>query len=107
MARTFSAATVSEEETREQIRETYQQSGYILDPHTAVGVRAARDLPGAVCLATAHPAKFGDAVKEAIDIEADPPRSLQGLMEKETRCAVLQADGGTIRAYMKSTLASR
>lgn len=103
----FLAAAVSEEQTAEQIRVTYEASGYVLDPHTAVGVYAARDFPDAVCLATAHPAKFGDAVKEAIGVEADPPPSLQGLMDKETRCETLAADGEVIREYMKSILANR
>lgn len=105
VAALFHAAAVSEDETREQIRETYAETGYILDPHTAVGVHAAKAFPGAICLATAHPAKFGAAVKEAIGVESEPPLSLQGLMEKETRCAVLDADAGVIRDFMKSTLA--
>ncbi|WP_428605969.1 threonine synthase [Sedimenticola sp.] len=101
----FQAAAVSEDETREQIRETYAETGYILDPHTAVGVHAAKGIAGAICLATAHPAKFGAAVKEAIGVESEPPASLQGLMEKETRCAVLDADAAVIRDFMKDTLA--
>ncbi len=100
----FHAVAVSEEETRAQIQETYEACGYILDPHTAVGVKAAAAFPGAVCLATAHPAKFGDAVREAIGVEADPPPSLQGLMEKETRCAILEADGQVVKAFMQETL---
>ncbi len=107
VAELFTAATASEEETRLQIKETYEQSGYILDPHTAVGVYAARHFPGAVCLATAHPAKFGEAVKGAIGVEAPPPPSLQNLMEKETRCETLAADGDVIRDYMKTTLATK
>ena len=103
----FFAVAVSEEETKEQISATYQESGYILDPHTAVGVKAAENFPEAICLATAHPAKFGDAVKEAIGIEADPPVSLQGLMEKETRCEILAADASVIQGFMKTTLANR
>ncbi|PLY15004.1 MAG: threonine synthase [Sedimenticola sp.] len=103
----FHAESVTEAETRAQITETYQKSGYILDPHTAVGVKAAANFPEAICLATAHPAKFGDAVKEAIGIEAPPPVSLQGLMEKETRCEILSADAGVIQDYIKSTLAKR
>ena len=103
--RLFLASAVDEEQTRQQIRETYEACGYILDPHTAVGVYAARKYPGSVCLATAHPAKFGAAVKEAIGIESEPPPSLQGLMEKESRCQELEADAATVKAYIKSTLA--
>ncbi len=58
VAETFSAAAVSEDEILQQIRATHADCAYILDPHTAVGVAAARDMPGAICLATAHPAKF-------------------------------------------------
>ncbi len=103
----FQARAVGETETLEQIRATYRYSKYILDPHTAVGVKAAEGIPGAVCLATAHPAKFGDAVKQAIGVEAEPPPSLQGLMEKETRCALLNADGDVIKNFMQQTLADR
>ena len=103
----FHAEAVSEEETLAQIQHTYAEHGYILDPHTAVGVRAARAFPGTVCLATAHPAKFGDAVADAIGTEAPPPPSLQGLMEKETRCQVLPADAARVKAFMQQTLEGR
>jgi threonine synthase len=103
----FQAKAVGETETLEQIRATYRYSKYILDPHTAVGVMAAQGIPGAVCLATAHPAKFGGAVREAIGVEADPPPSLQGLMEKESRCALLEADSTVIKKFMQETLAGK
>lgn len=102
--RIFSAVAVSEEQTLEQIRETRAENDYILDPHTAVGVKAAKPYPGTICLATAHPAKFGDAVKKAVGIEAPPPASLQGLMEKETRCQLLSADTQAVKRYMETTL---
>ncbi|MET0102465.1 MAG: threonine synthase [Sedimenticola sp.] len=107
VAKIFVAAAVDEEQTLAQIKQTYADCGYILDPHTAVGVKAAEIYPDAVCLATAHPAKFGDAVNQAIGVEAPPPPSLQGLMDKEARCEVLAAEGEVIRQYMKDTLASR
>ena len=101
----FTAVAVSEEETLEQIKATFEASSYILDPHTAVGVKAAAAFPGAVCLATAHPAKFDEAVYHAIGLHADPPRSLQGLMEKKTRCEVLDASGEAVKRFMQETLA--
>ncbi len=105
VARVFAARAVNEEETLAQIRDTYEASGYILDPHTAVGVKAAQDFPEAICLATAHPAKFGDAVQRAIGIQADPPPSLQGLMEKETRCAVLDATSAATSTFIRESVA--
>jgi threonine synthase len=105
VARVFTAVAVSEEQTLEQIRATYQHSGYILDPHTAVGVKAAEASPDAICLATAHPAKFGDAVRKAIGVEAEPPVPLRGLMSKETRCALLDASVDAVKGFMEETLA--
>jgi threonine synthase len=104
VARVFQARAVSEDETLAQIKATYAACGYILDPHTAVGVRAAQDVPDAICLATADPAKFGDAVKQAIGVEAPPPPSLQGLMDKETRCELLAADSEEIKRFIQSAL---
>ncbi len=106
VSRDFDAAAASDAETLEQIRETYGAAGYILDPHTAIGVRVARGRGDVVCLATAHPAKFNEAVREAIGREAEPPPSLQGLMDKETRCALLDASEDAIRAHIRDTLAA-
>jgi threonine synthase len=106
VAALFVAEAVSEADTLAQVRETYEACGYILDPHTAVGVRAARDWPEAICLATAHPAKFGDTVRRAIGVEAAPPASLQGLMDRGRRCVELDATGEAVRAFIDSTLAA-
>jgi threonine synthase len=100
----FGAAAVSDEETLAQIRSTYAASGYILCPHTAVGAAASADAPDTVVLATAHPAKFVDAVREAIGREAPPPPSLQGLMDKPVRCAELDASEAALRAHIDATL---
>jgi threonine synthase len=96
----FDARAVTDPETLAQIRETYEASGYILCPHTAVGARASADQPDAVVLATAHPAKFNEAVREAIGSEAPPPPSLQGLMDKPTRCAELDAEPAAVREHI-------
>ena len=101
----FSACAVSEEETLEQMRDFYYKADYILDPHTAVGVRAAAAFPRAICLATAHPAKFGDAVRQAIGHEPETPPELAGMMERATRCAILDADPEKVKDYMVRTLA--
>ncbi len=103
----FEAAAVDDAATLEQIRATHAATGYILDPHTAVGVRAAAGRPGCVCLATAHPAKFNEAVTAAIGREAPPPPSLQGLMDKQTRCSVLHNDAGQLKEHIRTTLAAR
>ncbi len=100
----FSAAAASDAETLEQIAATFAASGDILCPHTAVGVHAARGVPDCVCLATAHPAKFNEAVREAIGREAAPPPSLRGLLDKEVRCVELDATVDAVRGHLESRL---
>ena len=100
----FASKSVSEKETINTIEKFYRQHEYLLDPHTAVGVNAAENcrtenIP-VVCLATAHPAKFGDAVLKAIGREPDLPPPLQGLTEKESRCEVLDPDTKTVQDYI-------
>ena len=100
----FAARSVSEAETLETIREV-DRKGYLLDPHTAVGVRAAREFrrPGVVlvCLATAHPAKFGAAVARATGREPGLPPSLAGLAGQASRCEVLAAEVATIKGFVE------
>ena len=65
----FLSTAVDTPNTMAAIRQVYRQTGYVADPHTAVGLAATRriDLPGTIaCLATAHPAKFPQAVDEAV-----------------------------------------
>jgi threonine synthase len=102
---TFKATSVSQQQTLATIRDFYRENGYVLDPHTAVGVCAAldhldREVP-MVCLATAHPAKFGNAVQEAIGLPPEMPSSLAGLEKRPTRCEVLDADAGQIKAFIE------
>lgn len=101
----FDAAAVSDEHTLEQIRATFARSGYILCPHTAVGVHAAAGHEHAICLATAHPAKFNEAIRRAIGRDAPLPPSLQGLLALPTRCVTLDADAETLKRHIRSTLA--
>jgi len=103
VARDFASVSVSEDETITAIGEFYKDQNYLLDPHTAVGIRAGRELKEdrpMVCLATAHPAKFGGAVQKATGKEVDLPPALAKLAGKESRCEVLDADVELIRDYV-------
>jgi len=104
VARDFAAAAVDREETLETIRAFYEQTGYVLDPHTAVGVRAGRQLAGPIapliCLSTAHPAKFGDAVQAAIGREPERPASLDGIERREKRCDTVVNDTEQVKQYL-------
>ena len=92
----FCSASVNQAETLETIDCFFRETGYLLDPHTAVGVMAARELfpenVARVCLATAHPAKFGDAVAQATGTEAPEPVTIKALRGLPTRCELMDAD---------------
>jgi threonine synthase len=86
----FDSARVSEEETRAAIAETYRGTGEVVCPHTAVGLRAAQVRRGdpavpMVVLATAHPAKFPDAVEAACGVRPALPPRLADLMTQPER----------------------
>lgn len=104
IANTFVARRVGEDETLACIQKVYQETGYVLDPHTAVGVHGATDFPGSVCLATAHPAKFGDAVKQAIGEEPELPAELADLLQRASRCTVVNADLNAIKNLIIAVL---
>ncbi|WP_457573724.1 threonine synthase [Desulfolithobacter sp.] len=104
VGRDFVSRRVTEEETIETIADVHRQYGYLLDPHSAVGVRAAREVGEqrpVVCLATAHPAKFGDAVKKAIGTEPELPPPLADLESRESRCEILDADTEQVRNFIR------
>src|SRR5690606_30902667 len=92
----FGAERASVAETAETIRDTLAASGYLADPHTATALKAARAeaRPGEVMvvLATAHPAKFPEAVEEASGVRPSLPPWLEGLMEEDEEFAVLSSD---------------
>ncbi len=87
-----SSVTISEQETRETIKNVYQQFGYIADPHTAVGIAAAMKDSGRlpkVVLATAHPAKFKEIVEEAIGTKISLPAALMKVSKKKKESVLL------------------
>ncbi len=104
--RDFCATAVQEDEVEGTIRDFKNNHGYLLDPHTAVGVYAAlqhqqKNVP-MICLATAHPAKFSDVVKKATGSHPDEPPAIQGLLGMESRCETMPADIDIIKNYLKS-----
>lgn len=105
--RLFAATRVDTETTLATLRKTWENHGMILDPHTAVGVAAgeALRLPGdpLVCLATAHPAKFTDAIERAIGVTPTHP-VLDALQGAPTRCDHLPASVQAVRAYLETIL---
>jgi threonine synthase len=91
--RDFRAAKVEEPELLATISTLYEQTGMVVDPHTAVGIAAGQKLRRGeapmVALATAHPAKFPDAVKKACGVDALLPPAMQEIFTREERYTVL------------------
>jgi threonine synthase len=106
----YSAFAKDDAATIAAIQSVHSQTGRIIDPHTAVGVAAARDLkdgPGpVVVLSTAHPAKFPDAVARAIGAPPPVPARLQGLETRAERMEALPRSLPLIRDFISSRLGS-
>jgi len=108
----FQAARLDDTETLAVITRTYAESGMLLDPHTAVGVgavaklRAAGTLHGTtVTLATAHPAKFPDAVEQATGVRPPLPAHLADLFELPEQFTVLPHELATVQQFVATTFA--
>ena len=88
----FTAARADDDLTLKTIADVYKESNYILDPHSAVGVAAARQLAKelpepVICLATAHPAKFPDTIQRAIGLTPPLPECRRGIDEEDLKTA--------------------
>ncbi|MCU0900364.1 MAG: threonine synthase [Cypionkella sp.] len=106
---TFASGRCSEEETTATINREYVRTGEILCPHSAVGVKVANDHLGAtpmVTLATAHPAKFPDAVLEAIGQRPELPPRMADLFDRRERLTRVPNDLGRIQSLIRERIAS-
>ena len=98
----FSSARFDEEEVAELIAQMKLETGQVLCPHSAIGAGAALDNPGpTVALATAHAAKFPDAVEAACGVRPGLPARMADLYEREERVTVLPNDQQTIQAHIR------
>ncbi|WP_353981166.1 threonine synthase [Salinicola endophyticus] len=101
----FSSFSVDDDTILEVIREAHQRTKELLDPHTATGyraverVRADRATP-MITLATAHPAKFAEAVVKAGFTGAPLPPHMDGLLEREERYTVLPAELAAVQRFV-------
>lgn len=91
------------------IADVYDNTEYLLDPHTAIGVEAARNTrrdqtTPMVCLATAHPAKFAEAIQKAGLSDPALPHHMQDLFEREERYQVLANDMTVVQEFMRNNI---
>ena len=105
---TFRAARVDDDATLAEIARVYAATGLLIDPHTATGTAAARALgagrQGApvVTLATAHPAKFPDAVERATGVRPQLPAHMADLFERAERARTLPNDLVSVQSFVRS-----
>jgi len=88
--------SVTDEETLQEIRNTYATSKYIPDPHTAVGIFAAKHFKDVnepmIVAATAHPGKFPDVIQRALQLDIPLPEVLQNVMNKKSESTVISSN---------------
>ena len=108
MTGSFRAAAFDDATTLAEIRRVHQASGYVLDPHSATATAAARMLTTrddhdgpVITLATAHPAKFPDAVERAVGFRPELPEHLADLFEREERTQTVANDLAAVQQLVE------
>lgn len=105
----FGSHRLSDDEMIEVIRDEFEENEYLLDPHTAIGVAAGRKYQAGaipmVCLATAHPAKFPEAVRKS-GFPSDPalPHHMEDLFDREEAYEVIAGDQAEVQEYMLANI---
>ncbi|MGQ2931566.1 MAG: threonine synthase, partial [Sphingopyxis sp.] len=101
----FSSASIDGDSMSLALRWAQEKGGQVIDPHSAVGLAAARqldidaDIP-VVTLATAHPAKFREAVERATGVRPALPARLGNLFDREERYTKLPGDYDAVKAFV-------
>mgnify|MGYP005681250949 CR=1 FL=1 len=99
----FEAVKVTDEETVSIINEIYKEHQFIIDPHTATGVGAAKsfkNLGDIVVLGTAHPYKFNDTIKKAIGKNLDSPEHLKLNIDKKETFDIIRNSNSEVKNYI-------
>lgn len=106
----FGSGRCDDEQTLAVIADVHKAQGLMLDPHTAVGVHVARQYrqrypaQPVVTLATAHAAKFPDAVRRATGVVPEAPAALARIMDMPERCDSLPADLAVLQAHVRAVV---
>jgi threonine synthase len=103
----FASFRLDDPGTESEIRRLHDASGYLADPHTAIGVAAARARPAGpgvpvVAMATAHPAKFPDAMERATGHRPALPPRMADLFKRPERFTIMPNDLGAIEAAVRA-----
>ena len=99
----FLSESLSEEETKSVIHETYKNQGILIDPHTAIGIGVVKKISLAgntAILATAHPSKFSDVVTQVTGIQPELPENLKNILIDKEKYQKLPSDLKSIQNYI-------
>lgn len=115
--RQFSARRVDDARALKCMAETWRTCGTLIDPHSAAGLAAAEDmatdgdgdlyLTPTICLATAHPAKFPDAVERATGVSPALPEALADLLHRPEHVTQLPNDLTTVKEFVRASAAGQ
>ena len=103
----FLAKSINERATSDCIADVYKKSGYILDPHSAVGYAATEVLPSdkpIITLGTAHPSKFPNAVKASLGTIPNMPERLKKVMSGDEKFSEMSIDISKIKDFIRSNI---
>jgi threonine synthase len=101
-----SGAIVSDEETTATIKRVHQETGYLLDPHGAVALRALEQylsehqVEHGIFLETAHPVKFPEVVEPVIGAEVPVPTAVRGLLTRTKKSVLLEPDYKALQEFL-------
>ncbi|RUT78925.1 threonine synthase [Ancylomarina longa] len=103
--RDIKGAWFSDQETKHAILDVYERTGYILDPHGAIGYLGLKkhlrsNSAIGIFLETAHPAKFKGTVEEVINVDVEIPTYLKECLEKEKQSVVIGKDYADLSAFL-------
>ena len=103
----FKSHCSNDQEIIEQIINTHQKIGYLIDPHTATGVRASNEISPSnepvITMGTAHPAKFSEAIEQAIpDYHSSLPKKVEKTFQQEEQFNILEENYEEIKSFVLS-----
>jgi threonine synthase len=103
----FISESISEQELLSCIKKTYENHKIIIDPHTAVGLRALEKInltDNSIVLSTAHPCKFPEAINKAINVKPELPNKLNYILNEKENFVVIQNNVEEVKEYILNKL---
>ncbi|WP_435096205.1 threonine synthase [Candidatus Pelagibacter bacterium nBUS_27] len=103
----FLSSRMSEEEVLKTIEEVYEKYNIVLDPHTAIGYGAFDKINlngNNIVLATAHPSKFPDAIKKAINLKAELPKELMFVLDEKENYDIIENNVEYVKQHIKERI---